>query len=200
MHTHTHTRKNDLRCRVVAEVKCRSVVLSWIILEWLVEIKRFEILFYSFTLPFNCTVMNVFTYACMHFCVCVRFCFHHIIDLSFPWGGFRPLSFSDNITGRSTRPARQEVRSSRLWKSLILKKASRSRGHSLRLHLRTSQPWPPFPASFAEYSFCFVQVVAGGGGGVVRSSYSQRGRSAHGLENTITGSICAQKDGSLSES
>lgn len=110
---------------------------------------------------------------------------HHSTDLlSLPGASGRPLSFSNNITGRSARPAQQEVRSSWLWNSLILKRLlvppSRSRGHSLRLHLRTSQPWPPFPASFAKYSFCFVQVVAGGGGGVVRSSYSQKRRSVGG--------------------
>lgn len=52
---------------------------------------------------------------------------------------------------------------------------SHSPGHSLRLHLKTSQPWPSFPASFAENSFCFVQMVAGGGGKAVRSSSSQKG-------------------------
>lgn len=66
-------------------------------------------------------------------------------------------------------------------------------GHSLYLHHWSSQPWLLFPASFAEYSFCFVQVVAGGGGGAVRFSE----RKEHIRGNTITGSICTQKDGSL---
>lgn len=92
----------------------------------------------------------------------------------------RPLSFSNNITGHSARaPAGSEiimaVKQSRFQRLRV--PASRFPGHRLRLHLRSSQPWPTFPASFAEYSFCSVQVVAGGGGWVVRSSYALRGRS-----------------------
>ncbi|KAF3851119.1 hypothetical protein F7725_012891 [Dissostichus mawsoni] len=76
----------------------------------------------------------------------------------------RPLSFSNNITGCSARaPAGSEiimaVKQSRFQRLRV--PASRFPGHSLRLHLRSSQPWPTFPASFAEYSFCSVQVVAG---------------------------------------
>ncbi|KAI4820626.1 hypothetical protein KUCAC02_028598, partial [Chaenocephalus aceratus] len=79
----------------------------------------------------------------------------------------RPLSFSNNITGHSARaPAGSEiimaVKQSRFQRLRV--PASRFPGHRLRLHLRSSQPWPTFPASFAEYSFCSVQVVAGGGG------------------------------------
>lgn len=48
-------------------------------------------------------------------------------------------------------------------------------GHRLIPHHQPIHPWPPLPASFAKYSFCCVQVVAGGGGGVVRSRYSQKG-------------------------
>lgn len=48
-------------------------------------------------------------------------------------------------------------------------------GHSLIPHHQPIHPWPPLTASFAKYSFCCVQVVAGGGGGVVRSRYSQKG-------------------------
>lgn len=62
----------------------------------------------------------------------------------------------------------------------LLLPSSCSCGHSLCLHLKSSQPWPPLPASFAEYSFCFVQVVAGGGGGAVRSNDSQKGESMLG--------------------
>lgn len=84
----------------------------------------------------------------------------------------------------STRHAlQQEVSSSRPWNSLMLESSlfllctPTPPGRSLRLHLETSQPWPSFPASFAGYSFSFVQMVAGGGGRAVRSSYSQKGRS-----------------------
>lgn len=51
----------------------------------------------------------------------------------------------------------------------------RPTGHSRIPHHQPIQPWPPLPASFAKYSFCCVQEVAGGGGGVVRSRYSQKG-------------------------
>lgn len=137
----------------------------------------------------------------MHVCISVSTrvsCFITFVSrhrTPVPLGAVGPLSFSNNITGRSTRPAHQEGRSWWLWNSLILKRlqvpSPRPPGHSLCLHLRTSQPLPPFPASFAEYSFCFVQVVAAGGGGVVRSSYFQNGRSIPGKY------ISTQKDGSL---
>lgn len=115
----------------------------------------------------------------------VYFLFHHLhitAQTSCSSRGCRPPSQLQQQHHRSlhkTSSARTEiimaVKQSHFERLLV---PSRSPGHSLCLHLKTSQPWPPFPASFAEYSFCFVQVVAGGGGGaVVRSSYSQKGRS-----------------------
>lgn len=56
----------------------------------------------------------------------------------------------------------------------------------LSIHHPTTQAWPPFTASFAEYSFSFVRVVAGGwgwvggGAGFIRSDYSQTGRNIYG--------------------
>lgn len=119
---------------------------------------------------------------------------YYSIDLLASWEFPSGLSASLTMhTGRSTRPARAAG-------SEIITPAVSSLvppdGHSLTPHRRPIHPWPPLPASFAKYSFCCVQVVAGGGGGVVRSSYSQKGWSIK-RGNTITGSICTQRDGSL---
>ena len=119
-------------------------------------------------------------HACTHFCVCVYFLFHYLRITAQNFsssGGFRPASQPQQQYHRSlhkTCPVPSEqwdhddgceiVPFGEGFRFLL----SRPSGHSLCLHLRTSQPLPPLPASFAEYSFCFVQVVAGGGGGVVR--------------------------------
>lgn len=113
--------------------------------------------------------------------------------------GFRAL-----ITTRTSCPA-QPPEAGRE----IMAPAERSlvppTGHGLIPHHQPIHPWPPLPASFAKYSFYCVQVVAGGGGGVVRSRYSQKGwsveRGAEGRRGERGGapseSICTQRDGSL---
>lgn len=124
-------------------------------------------------------------HVCMHLCVCVYFLFHHLhitAQTSCSARGFRSTSQLQQQHHRSLQkscPARSEiimgVKQAHFERLLV--PSSYSPGHSLCLHLTTSQPWLPFPASFVECSFCFVQVVAGGGRGVVRSSYSQKRRS-----------------------
>ncbi len=89
--------------------------------------KVWDIILFLPALPFCPTVMNVFMYICMYafLSLCIFLVSsppHHSADLLLLQGlQAGPLSFSNNITGHSARPAQQEVRSSWLWNSLILK-------------------------------------------------------------------------------
>lgn len=86
-----------------------------------------------------------------------------------------PVGFWALITTRTRCP----VQPPEAGREEIMAPAERSlvppTGRRLIPHHQPIHPWPPLPASFAKYSFCCVQVVAGGGGGVVRSRYSQKG-------------------------
>lgn len=144
-------------------------------------------------------------HVCMWLCVfLVSSPSHHTAQTSCSSGGLGPPSQLQQQHRRSlhkTCSARTEiimaVKQSHFERLLV--PSPRSPGHSLCLHLKASQPWLPFPASFAEYSFCFVQVVAGWSGGELSGPAILRKEGAY-QGNTIMWSICAQKDGSLLES
>lgn len=141
-----------------------------------------------------CQWSFVFQFLCMHACAHLSY---------FTSSTFTsPQDFLDNLSASAaTSQAAQDRKwhhhgfeTLSFWQSSV--PPSSSPGHSL--HLRTSQPWPAFPASFGEYSFCFVRVVAGGaaelsGPATLREEEEHRG-------NTTAGSMCAQKDESLLES
>lgn len=148
---------------------------------------------------------------CIHLCMYAFLCLciflvssppHHSTDLLLlPGASGQPLSFSNNITGRSARPAQQEVRSSWLWNSLILKgfwfllPAPLDTAFTFTLGpvnhgLRSLPHLPNIVSALSKRWQVGVEELSG------PAILSEEG--AHG-GNTITGSKCAQKDGSLLE-
>lgn len=120
--------------------------------KWLVEIKRFEEFYYfSLSLSFSWWLMCIM-------CACMNFCPHISVHSPPPTvASGQPLS--NTITGRSTRPAMQEVRSSLLWNCLICFKCFRFLLPTPLDKAFTLGPvnheWPQLPDSVAKYSFCF---------------------------------------------
>lgn len=139
--------------------------------------------------------------------------FHAVISVLHHRPPRPPVGFWALITTRTRCP----VQPPEAGREEIMAPAERSlvppTGRRLIPHHQPIHPWPPLPASFAKYSFCCVQVVAGGGVGVVRSRYSQKGWSVEwrggcvwgsgvrvgmgGWEGLPSESICTQRHGSL---
>lgn len=199
IHTQALTQcEDDLRCWEPGEVKCPSVVLLWMIPEWLVEIKRFEILFYSFSDSRSISRwwMCSHVYARLHSLSVYISSFitstpQHRPPLP-PGASGRHLSPGSSITGRSAGPAQQEVRSSRLWNGLVLKglwlllPAPPNTAFVFTLGpvnhgLRSLAHLPNIDSALSKRWQVELTVLSG-------PALSRRGRS-------VRWSICAQKDG-----